>query len=264
MNTSQPRDTELEEIAQILDSAAVSAKATKQLSAGANRINLDQAYQIQKLLIKKRTDRGEKIIGVKMGFTSREKMLQMGVDDLVLGQLTDAMVVDNGGSISLSHFVHPRIEPELAFLLNRPLAGKVKPREVMQAVEAIAPAMEIIDSRYKDFKFSIEDVIADNTSSSALVYGDWQSAPRDIGNLGMVMSFNGQPIATGSSAAILTNPYLSLVHAARLAAAIDRPLQAGWVVMAGAATAAWPLQAGMRAETEVQHLGRVSLVVEET
>ncbi len=158
----------------------------------------------------RRLGRGERQVGMKMGFTSRAKMLQMGIDDLIWGRLTSGMRVEEGSTIKLSSYVHPRVEPEIAFLLKRPLAGDVTASEALAAVEAIAPALEIIDSRYQNFKFSLPDVIADNASSSGFVIGAWNAPNSDIGNLGMVMSFDGKAQHMGSSAAILGNPLRAL------------------------------------------------------
>src|SRR4030095_9131994 len=101
------------------------------------------------------------------------------------------------------------------------------------AVEAVAPAIEIIDSRYKAFKFSLTDVVADNSSSSGFVVGAWHKSDLDFSNLGIVVSFNGTPVLVGSTAAILGHPLRSLVAAARFAAEADEPPQPGWLVIAG-------------------------------
>src|SRR3546814_16556575 len=94
-----------------------------------------------------------------MGFTSRAKMVQMGVSDLIWGRLTSAMLVEDGGSITLSRYVHPRVEPEVAFLVGRPLAGRVTPVQALAAVDAVAPALEHIASRSEDFRLSLTAVV---------------------------------------------------------------------------------------------------------
>jgi 2-oxo-3-hexenedioate decarboxylase len=131
----------------------------------------------------RRYSRGEKQVGIKMGFTSRAKMVQMGVHDMIWGRLTDGMIVEDGGVTSYRKYVHPRIEPEVAFLLKRELVGTVTPLQAFSAVEAIAPAVEIIDSRYKAFKFSLTDVVADNSSSSGFVVGPWHQPDLDFRTL---------------------------------------------------------------------------------
>ncbi|WP_447791687.1 2-keto-4-pentenoate hydratase [Pseudomonas farris] len=250
------------EFAARLDEAARTATATQQIDPE-SVMSLEQAYQIQAANIAHRVERGEKLVGVKMGFTSRAKMIQMGIDDVIWGRLTSDMRVEEGTTLKLSDYVHPRVEPEIAFLLKAPLAGDVSASEALAAVEAVAPALEIIDSRYKDFKFSLPDVIADNASSSGFVIGNWHAPDTDLSNLGMVMSFDGKVQHVGSSAAILGNPVRALVAAARLAAEAGIPLQAGSIVMAGAATAAEWLLPGTYVRLEMQNLGSIGFHVQE-
>jgi len=247
-------------LAERVDNAAKDAKEIAQLS---ERISLDEAYAVQKESMGRRFARGEKQVGIKMGFTSRDKMVQMGVHDMIWGRLTDAMIVEDGGSTSFKRYVHPRIEPEIAFLLKRDLVGTVTPLQALSAVEAIAPAIEIIDSRYKAFKFSLTDVVADNSSSSGFVVGPWHEPDVDFSNLGIVVSFNGTPVLVGSTAAILGHPLRSLVAAARFAAEAAEPLRQGWIVMAGGASHAEALKPGLWVECEVQTLGRCGFSVVE-
>ena len=244
--------------AERLDVAAIDAVATEQFG---DALGLEDAYRVQQALIARRIARGERGIGVKLGFTSRAKMIQMGVGDLIWGRLTDAMLVEDGGEIRLSRFIHPRVEPELAFLIGRRLTGRVSMLEAQAAITAVAPAMEIIDSRYRDFRFSLPDVIADNTSGAALVVGPWSSSDVDIANLGMVMSIDGEAAQIGSTAAILGHPLRSIVAAARLAGAASEALEPGDILLAGAATAAEPLRTGIHMIVEAQYLGRAAFSV---
>ena len=247
-------------LAKTLDQAAFNATGVKQLSDSVS-ISLEEAYEVQKLMIAERLKRGEKRIGMKMGFTSRAKMVQMGLSDLIWGRLTSRMIVEEGGSLKLSDYVHPRVEPEIAFLLKKPLSGVVTPVQALAAVEAVAVAMEIIDSRYERFKFSLSDVVADNASSSGVVIGPWHAPDIDFSNLGLVLSFNGTAKQIGSTGGILGHPLRSLVAAARMTAQGGEQLNAGDIVMAGGITAAEALSAGQYVETEMQHLGRVAFNV---
>jgi len=251
---------DLESIAALLDGAAVTATAVPQLSGA---LTLDQAYEIQALSMARRYGRGERRIGIKMGFTSRAKMAQMGVSDMIFGRLTDRMLVEAGVAVSIGRFVHPRVEPEVAFLLKAPLSGRIDPMTAMAAVAAVAPAMEIIDSRYENFKFSLTDVVADNSSSSGLVIGPWADPASDLGNLGMLMEIDGAARQIGSTAAILGNPIFSLVAAARLVAERGEQLVAGDIVMAGGATAAEALAPGQYVKLSVERLGVVAFGVGE-
>ena len=250
--------TDLDAIAARLDQAAVTATPVAQL---AEPLTLDEAYDVQARLLACRHRRGERAIGIKMGFTSRAKMAQMGVSDLIWGRLTDRMLRAPGDTISRRAFVHPRVEPEIAFRLKAPLSGKVDAATALAAVDAVAAAVEIIDSRYRDFKFSLTDVVADNSSSSALVIGPWVEPTIELGALDMRLSIDGEVRQRGSSAAILGHPLESLVNAARLVAERGATLGAGDIVMAGAATAAEPLSPGQQVRADVEKLGFVSFRV---
>lgn len=248
------------ELAALLDDAAREARGIPQIDAE-GRLSLEDAYAIQKASIERRLARGEQRAGVKMGFTSRSKMVQMGISDLIWGRLTTGMQIEEGGPVDFSRFVHPRVEPEIAFVLKRPLAGQVTAAEALSCVEAVAPALEIIDSRYRDFKFSLTDVVADNASSSGFVIGAWCDPRQDFSNLGLTMNVNGVTVQVGSTAAILGHPLRSLVAAARLAIAAGEPLQAGAVVMAGGATAAEWIKPGTYVSIEMDRLGHAGFHV---
>lgn len=254
--------SEIQQHAIRLDEAARTASAVEQIDPE-SRISLEEAYAIQAASIQQRLQRGETRVGMKMGFTSRAKMIQMGIDDVIWGRLTSAMRIEENTTISLANYVHPRVEPELAFLLRRDLPERVTAAEALGAIEAIAPALEIIDSRYRDFKFSLPDVIADNASSTGFVVGDWGDPRLDFTNLGLAMSFDGKVSHVGSTAAILGNPIRSLVAAARLAAQAGEPLRAGDIVLAGGATAAEWLKPGQYVRLEMQQLGSLGFHVEE-
>lgn len=244
-------------IAARLDAAACAAQAMPQLS-GADALTLAEAYEVQRTVIAHRLARGATRIGLKMGFTSRAKMAQMGLSDLIWGRLTSDMLIEEGSAIDLSRYVHARVEPELCFLLRRPLEGEVTPMQALAAVEAIAPALEVIDSRYLDFKFSLPDVVADNASSAGIVVGAWHRPDIDFSNLGLLMSFDGRSVELGSTAALLGHPIRSLVAAARVAAQHGESLPAGSLVMAGGATAAAALAPGLAVRLEMQRLGTVA------
>lgn len=244
------------EIITRLDDAARYAREIPQFDTD-NSLGLPEAYEIQRGSIARRLERGERRVGVKMGFTSRAKMVQMGLSDVIWGRLTDAMQLEEGSNIERSRFVHPRVEPELAFLLKKPLAGNVTGAEALAAVEAIAPALEVIDSRYQNFKFTLPEVIADNASSSGFVVGGWHSPEIDFSNLGLVMSIDGRAVQIGSTAALLGDPLRSLVAAARVSATAGEPLEAGWIVLAGGATPAEWINPGQHISMRMQGLGSV-------
>ena len=250
----------LESLAQRVDEAAENAKPIKQLSHR-NAFDLDQAYEIQRLAIQRRIDRGEQLIGLKMGFTSVAKMEQMGVHDMIWGRLTDSMLIENGGKAALSKYIHPRAEPEICFRISKDIDGEIDLKDLDEYVDGIASAVEIIDSRFKNFKFSLEDVVADNCSSIGVVVGDWKTPSREISNLKMIQSFDAEIVAEGSTQAILGDPWKSLQAATRLAAKYNEPIKAGHIIMAGASTAAIFLKADSEVHVSVEKLGDVRFEV---
>ncbi|MFB4302714.1 2-keto-4-pentenoate hydratase [Actinomadura sp. NTSP31] len=221
-------------LAATLDDAARDVRAIPKLTDAAP-FDVATAYAVQRELVEHRIRRGERLSGVKMGFTSRAKMVQMGVDDVIWGLLTDRMQA--GDAADLSNLIHPRIEPEIVYLIGREVRSVA---EVESAVAGVAVGFEILDSRYADFKFTLPDVVADNASAALYGFGAWHE-PRDLSNIGLLMEIDGRPVQTGSSAAILGDPARSLRAAARLALGAGMALEPGWVVLAGAATAAVPL-----------------------
>jgi 2-oxo-3-hexenedioate decarboxylase len=252
--------TNIQELALLLDEAAREAQAIPQIDPE-GRLTLDQAYAIQQASIQRRVARGHARTGVKMGFTSRSKMVQMGLSDVIWGRLTSDMQLEEGAVVSISRFIHPRVEPELAFVLCQAVTPAMTAAEALACVEAVAPALEIIDSRYVDFKFTLTDVVADNASSSGYVVGPWCDPRQDFSNLGLTLNIDGRVVQVGSTAAILGHPLRSLVAAARLAAAAGEPLQAGSVVMAGGATAAEWIKPGSYVSVDMQGLGQAGFRV---
>jgi 2-oxo-3-hexenedioate decarboxylase len=246
----------IKELAVLLDQAALNAEPVAQLSLSES-FSLDEAYEIQRKVIEERYKRGKSFVGLKLGFTSYAKMEQMGVHDMIWGRLTSDMLYHADEDIAISKFIHPRAEPELCFLLKRDMDREISMEEIPEFIEAVAPATEIIDSRYENFKFSLGDVIADNCSSSAFVVGAWQNMNLDISDLSMELSFDKELKEAGSSNAILGNPRLSVCNASRLAAKYEQAFPAGSYLMAGAATGAVFMQPNCRITTKVEQLGTV-------
>jgi 2-oxo-3-hexenedioate decarboxylase len=253
----------IQDVAQRLDAAVRTGEAIPQLTSEQD-VDLDTAYAVQHAGVALRRARGEQVVGAKLGFTSRAKAEQMGVSDVIIGVLTSAMAVDDGGVIDVSRGVHPRIEPEVAFRLDEAVDPTDPHLDLLTAVTHVAPALEVIDSRYRDFRFSLADVVADNTSASHFVVGAWQPIEEvrgrlDLANLDVELAVDGEVMATGSTADILGDPLEALPATARMADRHGHELPAGGVILAGAATAAVPLRAGVRVEATVFGLGAVSV-----
>jgi 2-oxo-3-hexenedioate decarboxylase len=244
--------------ADLLESARRSRKAVPQLRAG---LEPAQAYAIQHAVVRRRLARGERLAGTKLGMTSKAKMAQMGISDVICGQLTDAMRIPAGGSVELSTLIHPRVEPEVAFRLARTVDPTDPAIDIVACVDAVAPGLEIIDSRYADFRFSLPDVIADNTSAAYFVVGPWQpineATSEALADLAVELLVDGTVVERGSTGQILGHPLDALRALVPLARRHRFPLTAGQVVLAGAATAAAPLARGA-VEARIDGLGAVS------
>ena len=171
-----------EELARLLDQARLEAREIPPLTRAHAALSLPEAYAIQAEGIRLRTARGERVVGLKMGLTSEAKRRQMNLDSPVYGVLTDRMQVPAGGMLRLQGAIHPKIEPEIAFRTSRELRGRISREQALDACASVFAAMEILDSRYTDFKyFSLPDVVADNSSSSLFVLGTTERPPARAG-----------------------------------------------------------------------------------
>ncbi|MGW5383174.1 2-keto-4-pentenoate hydratase [Nocardia sp. NPDC003963] len=257
MTPKSLRSDEIDALARRLDDAQTGARDIAGLAADVD-LNVDDAYRIQDALVGFRLGRGESLAGVKLGFTSKAKMAQMGVSEVIVGRLTDRMCVADGAELDLRRFIHPRIEPEIAYRLGRDVDLDDPTVDIESCVDAVAPAMEIIDSRYRDFRFTYADVIADNTSAAAYVVGSWRPMRR-AGDLAVRLTAGDRSVA-GSTAAILDDPVNALHALLAMSRRRRVPLRAGHIVLAGAATAAIPLTSGI-AQCDIDDLGTVRIEV---
>lgn len=253
------------ELSERLTQGRLTASPIEQLSKTQN-ISRGEAYQIQELGIEARVEAGEKLVGLKMGLTSEAKRKQMNLDSPLYGELTDKMQVPNKGVFKMKGSIHPKIEPEIGFVISRELSGKVSRGDVLNACSGVFASLEILDSRYNEFKyFSMEDVIADNSSSSHFICSDVLSSfsELDLKDLKMKMSVNGHVVHEGVSSAISGDPVLSVVQLVELLEQRGRTLPEGSIVLAGAATPAVALEPGMKVSLEVDSLPPVFVTVEE-
>ncbi|MEL6649346.1 MAG: fumarylacetoacetate hydrolase family protein [Bacteroidota bacterium] len=247
-------------LAERLDRAAQDAQPIPQISLEQS-LSETEAYEVQALSLAQRYARGEHLIGLKLGFTSKAKMDQMGVHDMIWGRLTDQMYIDSGGTLDMDRFIHPRVEPEICFRVGRDLPWPLSKAKLLDYIDGVAPALEVIDSRYQNFKFSLEDVIADNCSSAAFVVGPWMNPHTPLAGLAISLKVNGETVQSGNSDAILGDPWESVLAAARLGNQYGQPIFAGSYLMAGAATSAVYLDRGQAIEAEIESLGTIGFSV---
>lgn len=256
----------LSELAQRVDDAAMNHATIVKLTATLDALSWEDAYTIQRLSMARRFERGERLVGMKMGLTSKAKMEQVNVDSPIYGHLTDSMQRSSGDTLHMSEQIHPRVEPEIAFLVKKDVRGPIQMAQAWDYIEGVCAAIEVIDSRYEKFQFTLPDVIADNASSTRFFLGDVVRNPDEIkdvlGNIGMIMEIDGEAKQVGSSAAILDHPLKSFVALVNLLGELGEGVAAGSVVLAGAATAAEFVSAGQHVCLKADGLGEVHVHVE--
>src|SRR5699024_2165535 len=204
-----------EEIIEYLLYAERDAHEVIKITDEITELTIEQAYDIQDGLLEQRLSENKtKTVGIKLGLTSKAKQEMMGVDEAIYGYLHEDMLAHEWEPINMSELIHPKIEPEIAFFIDEDIVGEnITEEDILKATKYVAPAMEVIDSRYKDFRFTLVDVVADNCSSSKFVVGSKLTVPDsvDLGNIGMVMSKNGSVEQTGTSSAVLGHPLKAMV-----------------------------------------------------
>ncbi|GAA1163159.1 2-keto-4-pentenoate hydratase [Nocardioides aquiterrae] len=223
-------------------------------------LDLETGYRIQDLNLEARLARGETLVGVKLGLTSRAKQERMGVHVPLVAWLTDAMLLAAGDPVPQSRLIHPRIEPEIVFVLEDRLAGPgVSCASAMAAVGSVWGGAEVIDSRYRDFRFQAGDVVADNASSGAFVTGPVGLPPTAL-NLALeaaLVEVDGQVVDSATGAAVQGHPGEALALAANELAKRGHALEPGWIVLTGGMTDAVPAPPGASIAIHFSNLGSI-------
>ncbi len=252
----------LEQLAAHLDSAEQQTRDVVKITDEHPDLDWDDAYAIQDGLRRLRLARGQRLAGLKAGLTSFAKMKQMGVDVPVFGFVTDDMARPDGGEITTADLIHPKVEAEICVVTKAPLRGPgCHVGAVMAAIDFVLPAVEVIDSRYRDFKFDLKSVIADNTSAARFVVGG-QARPvdaLDLRTLGVVLEKNGRIVAMAAGAAVLGHPAAAVAMLANHLGARGQEIPAGTFIMTGGVTEAIAVEAGDHVCARFQDLGSVSM-----
>jgi 2-oxo-3-hexenedioate decarboxylase len=252
----------IERLAEHLESAELSASDVVKITDAHPAMDFEDAYAIQYAIRARKIARGERLAGLKMGLTSRAKMKQMGVEVPIFGFLMDYMASPDGGEIRMDRLIHPKVEAEIAFVTSAPLKGPgCHIGDVLAATDFVIPAVEIIDSRYRDFKFDLTSVVADNCSSSRFVTGGRarKATELDLATLGVVMEKNGEIVATAAAAAVLAHPANSVAMLANMLAVRGEHIPAGTFIMTGGVTEAIAVQKGDSIHVRFQELGSVTM-----
>jgi 2-keto-4-pentenoate hydratase len=227
--------------------AYASGIPVRPLTESAPDLTLVDAYAIQRAQVRQWTADGARIKGHKVGLTSAVMQQQFGVDQPDYGHLLDTMFHADSAPIGTGQFLQPRVEPEIAFVLRRPLTGPgVTAADAAGAVDFVLPALEIIDSRIADWKITLPDTVADNASSGGVVLGTTPVRPDglDLALAGCLLHRNGDLVGTGAGGAVLGSPLNALIWLANVLGPLGVTLEAGHVILPGSITAAVPVVAG--------------------
>jgi len=221
-------------------------------------ITLEDAYEIQLNFIERRVAAGEKIVGKKIGVTSKPVQDMLGVYQPDFGQLTDTMAFAEGATLDLSTLIQPKAEAELAFVLKKDLVGPgITAMDVISATDYVVPCFEIVDSRIDDWKIKIQDTVADNASCGVYVLGNVKGDPRklDLTLAGMVLEKNGEMLCTGVGAAVQGSPANAVAWLANTLGALGLPFRAGEVILSGSQSQLVPVVDGDELKCTIGGLG---------
>lgn len=245
-----------------VEGAQKGAHAIQRLTDEYPGMTLSDSYAVQSALRRRFLGQGHRLVGWKAGLTSRAKMVQMGVNVPSIGFLTDRMARPEGGEISVKGLIHPRVECEVAFVTASDLSGPdCTAADVLAATDFVLPAIEIIDSRFTGFKFDLESVVADNSSSALFVAGGRPRRPAelDLPTVGVVMEKNGGMEAFAAAAAVMGHPAEAVAMVVNILHGLGETLPAGSIVLSGGITEAIAVKPGDNIIARFQSLGSVSV-----
>lgn len=226
-------------------------------------VTLEEAYNVQLVNVNRRINQGERIIGKKIGLTSEAMQRFLGVHEPDYGHIFNTMFLLKN-ELSMSQVIQPKAEGEIAFLMKEDIMGPgVTPLDVMRATDYVIPAIEIIDSRIKEWKIKIQDTVADNASSAFILVGSRALSLNEIDLLstGMVFSKNGSIVATGASAAVMGNPVNAVTWLVNKLAEYNVSVKKGEIVLSGSITAAVDIKKGDVIDVTFDRLGPVRVKV---
>ncbi|AGF71961.1 2-keto-4-pentenoate hydratase [Corynebacterium halotolerans] len=253
------RQQQLAEVAEALLQAYDTREPVAPPRALIGDLDLDDAYRIQRLQEEAVTGAGRRVVGRKIGLTSPAMQRQLGVDNPDFGFVTDDLVFAAGSEVPVGRFIAPRVEPELAFVLGSDLRAGATLADAREAVDTVHPAVEIIDSRVRDWDIRLVDTVADNASCGAVILGSAIDVPLDrLTEVTAGMSVGGAAAGTGTGADVMGDPLAPLAWLAGVLGEQGVALRAGEIVLTGSFCAAAPVVAGESVDVDYGPYGRLS------
>lgn len=259
---------QIEKLGNELFTALRSRQVLSPLTERVDGIDIEDAYKISLHMLTRRQAEGERVIGKKIGVTSKPVQDMLGVHQPDFGFLTDRMRVDNGTSVSIAGagLIQPRAEGEIAFVLKRDLKGPgVTEDQVLDATDYVSPCFEIVDSRIKDWKIKIQDTVADNASCGIFVVGHQRIKPRDLDLAAVRMDIrkNGEHVASGLGSAVQGHPATAVAWLANTLGRFGIPFLAGEVILSGSLAPLLPALPGDHFEMSLAGIGEASISFKE-
>jgi 2-keto-4-pentenoate hydratase len=229
-------------------------------TSSTEEISVEDAYNIQLFQIRQKVAKGAVVVGKKIGLTSKAMQDMLNVSEPDYGHLLDDMMYGDGETIRLNKFIQPRIEFEIAFVLNKDLKGPgVTMNDVIEATDYVVPALEIIDSRIKDWQIKFEDTVADNGSSAGAIIGRTTAKidDLDLAAVKMTVTRNGEFLDSAAGSAVMGHPAHAVAWLANTLGSYGISLNAGEVILSGALSKAIPIEDGDTFTAEFEHIGAV-------
>jgi 2-oxopent-4-enoate/cis-2-oxohex-4-enoate hydratase len=263
VSSNDPRRAVRDGLAEELYRALRDRRTVKPLRDRGLVLEIDDAYAISLGILARRLADGEKVVGKKIGVTSKPVQDMLGVHQPDFGFLTDRMWIANGDTVRIADgMIQPRAEAEIALILKSGLKGPgVTPADVLEATESIAACFEIVDSRIENWNIRIVDTVADNASCGVFVLGDARVDPRplDLAALHVKVRKNGQPLSEGYGSAVQGSPLASVAWLANTLGAYGVSLDAGEVILSGSLVPLETARPGDRFEMDLEGVGSASI-----
>ncbi|MEH6633638.1 MAG: 2-oxo-hepta-3-ene-1,7-dioic acid hydratase [Halopseudomonas aestusnigri] len=252
---------EYELAANALLKAEAEAKPTQRISERWPNVTLDDAYAISALVVEKKLSQGQRLIGHKVGLTSKAMQVASKIDEPDYGHVFDSMLIPNGGRVAHSNFCVPRVEPELTFVLKAPLQGPgLTMVDILRATEYVVPSIEIIDARVEEPR-KIFDTVSDNGAGAGLILGGRPCKPNDVdlARVGAALIRNQEIEETGLAMGVLTHPAASVAWLANKLSETGRSMEPGHLILSGSFTRPVWVNAGDTITADFGPLGLVSV-----
>lgn len=256
--------TLVEMLAAELHTALRGRQVVEPLMARHPELTVADAYAISLATLRRREADGEKVVGKKIGVTSKAVQDMLGVFQPDFGFMTDRMMIADGTTVNIAAagLIQPRAEAEMAFILKQDLRGPgITAEDVLDATEAVVPCFEIVDSRIRDWRIGIVDTVADNASCGVCVLGNARIGPRDLdlSAVKAVVRKNGAFLSEGYGSAVQGSPQAAVAWLANTLGSFGVPLKAGEVVLSGSLVPLEPARPGDRFEMELAGIGGASI-----